>query len=149
MKWNFHLKLLVGHAAVWARALHAQVWQVRNPTLWQKYQVHKRMMQQKLGRDTECWLWHGAAEEAIACIIKEGFNRSYSGLNGIHTSYMYSAQYSDENTQTWAITDSLTLETHSSHIFTMHTWTLSITVISLCSACSCLVRRWCLLRSEL
>ena len=62
-----------------------QMWQIRNPSLWRKYQVHKRMMNEKLKRDTERWLWHGAAENAIDSINKEGFNRSYSGLNGTRT----------------------------------------------------------------
>ena len=68
-----------------SRFTHAQVWQVRNPSLWQKYRVHKRVMKEKLGKDTERWLWHGAAEEAIVCINKDGFNRSYSGLHGTRT----------------------------------------------------------------
>ena len=59
-----------------------QMWQIRNPLLWLKYQVHKRIMNEKLNRDTERWLWHGAAEDAIAFINKEGFNRSYSDLHG-------------------------------------------------------------------
>ena len=95
----------------------SQVWQVRNASLWQAFQVHKRMMKEKLGRDTERWLWHGAAEKAIESINKEGFNRSYSGRNGIRTPAS-STQHLQCTTRY-----SLTL---SRHIHTyIHTHTLS------------------------
>ena len=60
----------------------AQVWQVRIASLWQAFQVQKSMMAQKLGRDTERWLWHGTADGAIQSINKEGFKCSYSRLPG-------------------------------------------------------------------
>jgi poly [ADP-ribose] polymerase 10/14/15 len=78
------------------------VWQVRNASLWQAFQVHKRMMKEKLGRDTERWLWHGAAESAIESINKEGFNRSYSGRNatafGDGVYFAVNSNYSASNT---------------------------------------------------
>lgn len=61
-----------------------QVYRVRNPALWQKYEVTKRQMEKRIGptMQAERWLWHGADETAVASINKEGFNRSYSGVNG-------------------------------------------------------------------
>ena len=112
--------IIVLHMLVPVRC--AQVWQVRNASLWQVFQVHKRLMKEKLGRDTERWLWNGAAENAIESINREGFNRSYSGLHGTRTpvSSTQHLQCSTESTRY-----SLTLSRHI-HIY-IHTLSLYLT----------------------
>ena len=102
----------------------AQVWQVRNASLWQAFQVHKRMMKEKLGRDTERWLWQGAAENAIDSINKEGFNRSYTGRNGTRTPAS-STQHLQYSTR-YSLTHSLTTHTY------LHTYTHSLSLSFSC-----------------
>ena len=70
---------------VWKRLTPTpQIWEVQNPELYQKYQVHKRAMEKRLPKVTcERQLFHGTTERASESISKCGFSRSYAGKNGI------------------------------------------------------------------
>lgn len=51
--------------------------------LWQTYQVLMKSLEQKNGHaHNEKQLFHGTNSEAIERINKQGFNRSYAGING-------------------------------------------------------------------
>jgi len=65
-----------------------QIERIENHDLWQSYMVLKdAMLRNNPGVRVERLLWHGTDKHALGNICKDGFNRSYCGLNGTYTFY--------------------------------------------------------------
>lgn len=63
--------------------LPPQIERIQNLYLYKNYQVKKQSLETKNGRtDNERQLFHGTDENTIKSVNSNGFNRSYSGLNG-------------------------------------------------------------------
>lgn len=56
---------------------------IQNERWYMQYVAHRKEFKKRLGIDTEKRLYHGCPEEPATSIIKDGFNRSYAGINGI------------------------------------------------------------------
>lgn len=76
---------------------------IQNLGQWKNYQTTKQVMEQKnKHQNNEKRLFHGTREDTILHINKDGFNRSYAGLNatayGKGTYFAVNASYSSSNT---------------------------------------------------
>ncbi|XP_028608059.1 protein mono-ADP-ribosyltransferase PARP14 [Grammomys surdaster] len=72
---------------------------IQNPTLWRKYQAHKKAMDEKNGNvKNEKLLFHGTEAISVPQLNSNGFNRSYAGKNatayGKGTYFAVNASYS-------------------------------------------------------
>ncbi|CAF0974533.1 unnamed protein product, partial [Didymodactylos carnosus] len=56
---------------------------IQNRRWFKQYQAHAEDFTSKLNKDTEKWLFHGCSPTAADNIIKECFNRSHAGANGV------------------------------------------------------------------
>ncbi|CAH6792300.1 protein mono-ADP-ribosyltransferase PARP14 [Phodopus roborovskii] len=57
---------------------------IQNPSLWRRYQIHKKVMDDKNGhRRNEKQLFHGTEASCIPHLNSNGFNRSYAGKNAV------------------------------------------------------------------
>ncbi|XP_069472730.1 protein mono-ADP-ribosyltransferase PARP14-like isoform X2 [Ambystoma mexicanum] len=76
---------------------------VQNLFLWKNYMIKKMSIDQKNGSQTnEQQLFHGTAHSYVSTINKNGFNRSFAGLNaasfGNGTYFAVNAKYSSHDT---------------------------------------------------
>ncbi|XP_062434814.1 protein mono-ADP-ribosyltransferase PARP14-like [Rhea pennata] len=76
---------------------------IQNPFFWKAYQIKKLEMDKKNGnRNNERLLFHGTSSDSLAFINKNGFNRSYAGMNaasfGNGTYFAVNANYSASDT---------------------------------------------------
>ncbi|NXR93835.1 PAR14 polymerase, partial [Hypocryptadius cinnamomeus] len=75
---------------------------VQNQYLWKNYQIKKCEIDKKNGnKNNERLLFHGTSQESLTLINKQGFNRSYAGMNaanfGNGTYFAVNASYSANN----------------------------------------------------
>ena len=69
------------HQAGWSATI-ASIERIQNPHLYQAYQLRKVKMDKDNGGNNERQLFHGTNPESVTNINSQGFNRSFSGLNG-------------------------------------------------------------------
>ena len=55
---------------------------IQNPHLYQTYQLRKEKMDKDNGGNNERQLFHGTNPDSVTKINTQGYNRSFSGLNG-------------------------------------------------------------------
>ena len=58
------------------------IMRIQNPHLYQTYQLKKQKMDQDNGGNNERQLFHGTSPDSVTKINTQGFNRSFSFLNG-------------------------------------------------------------------
>jgi hypothetical protein len=56
---------------------------IQNERWYMQYIAHRKDFRKRLGMDTEKRLYHGCPEIPADAIIKDCFNRSFAGVNGI------------------------------------------------------------------
>ena len=56
---------------------------IQNERWYMQYMAHSKDFKKRLNEDTEKRLYHGCPEQAADSIIKDCFNRSFAGVNGI------------------------------------------------------------------
>jgi hypothetical protein len=61
-----------------------KVERIQNERWYMQYIAHSKDFKKRLNADTEKRLYHGCPEEAANLIIKDCFNRSFAGVNGIY-----------------------------------------------------------------
>ena len=69
------------HQNGWSTTI-ASIERIQNPHLYQAYQIRKAKMDKDNGGNNERQLFHGTNPESVTNINTQGFNRSFSGLNG-------------------------------------------------------------------
>ena len=69
------------HQNGWSTSI-ASIERIQNPHLYQAYQLRKAKMDKDNGGNNERQLFHGTNPESVTNINTQGFNRSFSGLNG-------------------------------------------------------------------
>lgn len=69
------------HQTGWSETI-ASIERIQNPHLYQAYQLRKVKMDKDNGGINERQLFHGTNPESVTKINTQGFNRSFSGLNG-------------------------------------------------------------------
>nr|XP_014348966.1 PREDICTED: poly [ADP-ribose] polymerase 14 [Latimeria chalumnae] len=89
-----------------------QIERIQNPALWMNYQIKKKSMDTKNGNTkNEKRLFHGTRLDSINLINKDGFNRSYAGMNaavwGNGSYFAMNASYSAHDTYSPADTSGL------------------------------------------
>ncbi|CAF4784108.1 unnamed protein product [Rotaria sp. Silwood2] len=55
---------------------------IQNERWYKQYKVHEDDFHKRLNKDTVGTLYHGCPEVSAKAIIKDGFNRSFAGVNG-------------------------------------------------------------------
>ncbi|CAF4505891.1 unnamed protein product [Rotaria magnacalcarata] len=60
-----------------------QIERIQNQRWFKQYSAHKCEFRQKLGKQTEQWLFHGCDERSSKNIEVEWFNRSYAGQHAV------------------------------------------------------------------
>ncbi len=58
---------------------------IQNERWHKQYLVHRDDFKKRLNMNTEKFLYHGCSDTAADSIIKEYFNRSFAGKNGMYT----------------------------------------------------------------
>lgn len=56
---------------------------IQNKTLYESYLSFKKRLKSKGSPENEMYLYHGTKNSAITQITRNGFNRSYCGINGV------------------------------------------------------------------
>ena len=70
------------HRSVKGSVVISSIERIQNPHLYQTYQLRKEKMDKDNGGDNERQLFHGTIPENVVLINTQGFNRSFSGVNG-------------------------------------------------------------------
>ena len=60
-----------------------KVERIQNERWYMQYIAHSKDFKKRLNENTEKRLYHGCPEQAADSIIKDCFNRSFAGVNGI------------------------------------------------------------------
>ena len=60
-----------------------KVQRIQSKSLFEAYSIHRKRLKNKNFNENELKLWHGTKNESVESISKQGFNRSFCGINGI------------------------------------------------------------------
>ena len=66
---------------------------IQNERWYMQYLAHSNEFQKRLNKNTEKILYHGCPEAAADSIIRDCFNRSFAGVNGIFFVSVFSIKY--------------------------------------------------------
>lgn len=66
-----------------------QIERIQNERCYIQYLAHSQYFQKCHNRDTERRLYHGCPEQAVDSILKDCFNRSFAGVNGISKFHVF------------------------------------------------------------
>ncbi|CAF1660727.1 unnamed protein product, partial [Didymodactylos carnosus] len=55
---------------------------IQNKRWFKQYCAHKEEFNQRLGKETENWLFHGCSDQAAINIQQENFSRNHAGIHG-------------------------------------------------------------------